>query len=114
MRKFSIPILVMTFGLGWLLNEMAVLPQVNWLWTLGLAASGVVFLIFDSINKFNFVTGSLLIVSSISSVLRQLGIIYSNAEIPALFIVLGILMFTAQILKLPNPKWILEKKEEEK
>lgn len=113
MRKFSIPILVMTFGLGWLLNELAVMPRVNWLWTLGLAASGIVFLIFD-VNKFNFVTGWMFLVSSVSSVLRQLGVIYSNAEIPALFIVLGLLMFIAQILKLPNPKWILEKKENEK
>ncbi len=103
----------MTFGLGWFLNVISILPKVNWFLTLSVAACGLIFLITDKINKFNFVIGMFLITVSISSIFRQLEKITLDMEVPVLVIVLGLLMFIAQAMKLPNPDWIIDKRRKQ-
>ena len=46
-----IPILIITVGLGWLLSVQGVMPGVDWIWTLGLAAIGVLALLVRGIDK---------------------------------------------------------------
>lgn len=109
--KYGVPILVIAFGVAWLLNVNNILPGVNWIWTAGLAVSGILLLVLDKLNKFNFVVGLFLIVAALFSILRQTGKITSAVEVPTLFILLGVLMLLAQVFKLQKPSWIMDDKK---
>jgi chromate transport protein ChrA len=101
-----LPNLVIIIGIGWLLTARGVFPMVNWIWTLALAAVGVLIIALLGLDQATFVVGPFFIVSSVLSVLRQTGQIELNTEVPILVILLGLLMFFAQILKLPPPTWL--------
>ncbi len=111
MKRFAVPILVIALGVAWLLNVQNILPGVNWIWTIGLGVSGAVILVIDKINKFNFLVGVFLMISSVFSIFRQTGKINPNVEVPTLFIILGVLMLIVQLLNLQNPSWIIDDKK---
>jgi hypothetical protein len=56
------------------------------------------------INKFSFVIGSFLLISSVCSVLRQTGRLRPDIEIPVLFIIFGVLILVSLLLPLPAPE----------
>ncbi len=103
-KRFVAPVVVIVIGLCWLLNELAILPGVDWVWTGSLAAAGILILIVEGVNKISFVLGPFLICSSIFSILRSTNVIEFNIEAPILIAILGLLMFVAEILKLPGCK----------
>lgn len=102
-RKLTVPILVITVGLAWLLNVLEVVPDVDWIWSLGLAVAGILCLTIGGISKATVVAGPLLLVASVCSVLRQTGRLHEQQEVPILVIVLGVLMLLAQLLPLDEP-----------
>jgi hypothetical protein len=65
----------------------------QWLWTLGLAATGVMTLMLGGINKQTLVVGPYLLMCAGFSVLRQLGSISFSVEIPCLVIAFGVWLF---------------------
>lgn len=97
-RRFTVPILVLTVGVAWLLNTLSIVPDVDWVWTLGLAAAGVLTLVIGGITRPTLVLGPLLLVASICSVFRQTGRLHESHEIPILVIVLGLLLLAVQFL----------------
>src|SRR6476646_6026948 len=96
MQRKSKPILIavclIALGTAWLLNNVGVMPGVNWVWTLGLAAVAVVIVGASGVDKVTVVIVPLLILASIGSVLRQTGRISANYEVPSLVIAGGILI----------------------
>ncbi len=84
-------------GLAWLLNTLNVVPDVDWVWSLGLMAAGVLTLTIGGITKTTLVVGPLLLVGSVFSVLRQTGRLQEPHEIPLLVILLGALMLWVQL-----------------
>jgi hypothetical protein len=106
------PILVIALGVTWLLNVMNVLPGVDWIWTVALAAAGVITLLFGGINKLTVVVGPFLMVGSVCSLLRQLDKLAIDREVPILTIILGLLMLLVQILDLPTPEALKPDKDE--
>jgi hypothetical protein len=103
-KGLVVPVLVIVLGVTWLLNILRVLPGVDWIWTVGLAAVGVLTLLVGGINKLTVVVGPFLMVGSVCSLLRQLDVLPIDREIPILTIALGILMLIAQVLSLPVPE----------
>lgn len=103
-KKILVPILVIIAGGAWLLNELGIMPGVDWLWSIGLATAGILTIILGKTNKTTIVTGPFLLVAALSSILRQTDRLTLNREIPILIIVLGILMLVAQFIKQPAPK----------
>ncbi len=99
----AISLLIIALGVAWLLNVTKVIPRVDWVWVMGLGVSGILLLAFAQMDRFNFVIGVSLIVSSILSVMRQTGRLVINIEAPVLFITVGILLFLSQLLPLPAP-----------
>jgi hypothetical protein len=91
---------VIALGVGWLLNAMNVIPDVNWVWTIGLAMAGVLILAVNGLNRLTIVTGPWLILASLFSMLRQTGRMDLDKEVPALVIAFGVLMLASQLLKL--------------
>jgi hypothetical protein len=97
----AISFLIVALGVAWLLNAMRVAPNLDWIWIIGLGVSGILLLTVTRLDRFNFVAGLSLIVSSVLAVLRQSGKLTVNVEAPVLFITLGILLLLAQLLPLP-------------
>lgn len=100
-KKLAVPILIIIFGVTWLLNVKQIIPGVDWMWTVGLAVAGIFNLVFGGLNKGTVVTGPFLIVASVCSFLRQTNRLPLDNEIPVLIISLGVLMLISQLLPLP-------------
>jgi len=105
------PVLIIGVGVGWLLNVLDFLHTVEWVWPVSLAVGAIVAVVFGGPNKLTFVLCPFLLVSSIFSVLRQVGRLRVNLEVPCLVILIGVLWLVAEILKLPTPQWL--KREDE-
>jgi hypothetical protein len=113
-KGLVVPVLVTVLGVTWLLNVLNVLPRVDWIYTVGLAAVGVLTLLVGGVNKLTAVVGPFLMVASICSLLRQLDALPVDREVPILTIVLGILMLIAQVLSLPLPEILKSEDVQEK
>lgn len=100
-----LPLLIIAIGVGWLLTVQGVVPDINWVWTLGLAMLGVVTYIGAGFNKFSVVVGSFFITASVLAVLRQTDRISMNVEVPVLVITLGALLLVARYPVIPIPDW---------
>src|SRR5687767_12662722 len=107
-KPVLIAVCLMALGTAWLLNNIGVMPGVNWVWTLGLAAVAVVILAASGVDKLTVVVVPLLILASIASVLRQSGRISANYEVPALVIIAGALVLISHLLPVPVPAWLVE------
>jgi hypothetical protein len=105
-------ILVTTFGVGWLISALGVSPQVNWIWTLGLAVIGLLTLAYQGLNKFSVIVGPGFIVASLFSVLRQLGYLTLDVEAPMLVVFTGILMSVAHLSIFRKPAWLFASERE--
>ena len=101
-----VPVLIIVLGVTWLLNVLQVLPAVDWVWTAGLAAVGILTLLVGGINRLTVVVGPFLLVGSICSLLRQLGSLSVDREVPILITFLGIFMLVAQVLGLSLPEFL--------
>ncbi len=111
-KRFIVPVSVILLGVTWLLNVLKILPGVDWIWTAGLAAVGILTLALGGINKLTAVIGPFLMVASVSSILRQTGRLEIDREVPILTIVLGCLLLLVQLLNIPLPE--LLRPEDEK
>jgi hypothetical protein len=109
----AISFLIVALGIAWLLNAMRVAPNLDWIWIIGLGVSGILLLTVTRMDRFNFVAGLSLIVSSVLAVLRQSGKLTVNVEAPVLFITIGILLLLAQFIPLPASAPTLDEKPPE-
>lgn len=107
-KGIALPVLMIAVGLGWLLTAHSVIPGVNWIWILGLAALGILVLALGGIDKVTVVLGPFLIIATFFSLLRQTGKISVDTEVPSLVIAAGALMLIPHIIRLPTPSWLIE------
>jgi hypothetical protein len=96
-----VPIVLILMGGGWLLSSLGVLPEIDWVWTLGLAAGGVLPFLLGGWNKGTFVTGGFFAAACVLSVLRQTGRLDVKVEVPLLVTLLGVLMLVAHHPAIP-------------
>jgi hypothetical protein len=101
-----VAVFTITFGVTLLLNNLHILPGVDWVWTGSLGVCGLLVLVAGGLNKLTCVVGPTLIVGSLLSVLRQTGRMSSDIEMPLLFIVFGVLLLIAHLLPLPPPEFM--------
>jgi hypothetical protein len=99
-------ILIITVGFGWLLTAWGYAPGINWIWTLGLGVIGVLtFILSGGVDKLSVVIGPFFLVGSMLSVLRQSERLSIDMELPILVILIGVLIFIAQLRVVPLPAW---------
>ena len=103
-RKLTVPILILTVGAAWLMNTLSVVPNLDWVWTLGLAVCGILSLTIGGITKATLVLGPLLLAASVLSILHQTGRLHENHSIPILVILLGGLLLMVQLTNLGAEK----------
>ena len=109
-----IAVLIMVGGGAWLLNNLGVLPQVDWMWTGWTGVCGLLILVLGGMNKVSIVLGPFLLVVSVVSVFHRTGAIPDKVQIPALVIVFGALLLLAVLLPVPIPKCLDERLVEKK
>lgn len=108
-------VLIIAVGAGWLMSSLGLFPQINWVWTFGLAAAGVLtFALSRGIDKFSVIVGPFFLVSSLLSIFRQQGRIPLDVEVPILVITFGILLLIAQSRVILMPSWTIETQAEKK
>ena len=107
-QTLFLPILLLTVGTGWLLTNLGVAPNIDWVWILALAVIGVLTFALGGIDKSTVVIGPFFIFASCLSILRQTGRLHLNVEMPILVITLGILLLVARSPAIPAPRWMIE------
>ncbi|MCA9019199.1 MAG: hypothetical protein KDA74_03590 [Planctomycetaceae bacterium] len=113
-KTLVLPLLIICIGTGWLLTTLGIVPNINWIWTLGLAGIGILSFAVSGIDKSTVLTGPFFIIASCLSVMRQTGRITLDVEVPILVIVVGCLLLIARSKKIPMPDWmVLEEKQQQ-
>lgn len=107
-KTLLLPLLLITLGTGWLLSTLGVVPDINWVWTLGLAVIGVATFVVCGFDKVTAVTGPFFMLTSCLSILRQTDQLPLDVEVPLLVIVSGALLMLARSRAIPVPDWITE------
>ncbi len=107
-RTLILPCLLIALGAGWLLTELRVGPDISWVWTLGLAAVGLLAFVVGGFDKVSVVVGPFFLVASGLSYLRQTGRLDIELELPILMIVAGASVLAARSPAIPSPNWILQ------
>lgn len=105
------PVLLIVVGVGWLLTVLEITPGIDWVWTLGLAAVGLLTFIVGGFDKVTIVVGPFFIITSLLSVLRQTGRLPFDIEVPVLVILAGALLLVARASFVPSPKWLTQTAE---
>ncbi len=106
-KTLVIPLLIIAIGTGWLLTTLNIVPGLNWIWILGLAITGLTSFAVSGIDKASILIGPFFLIASTLSVLRQIGYVTFNIEIPILVIVVGCLLLIARSPSIPLPKWMV-------
>lgn len=101
MSKFLIPILIIGFGVMWLLDALDVRIPVGLAWTCVLFAIGVAVLVGTGFNKDGFPWGMFFLAAGVCSILRQSGQLSVHVELPLLVILLGVLLAINQTRLIP-------------
>jgi hypothetical protein len=104
MKDAALPVVLILLGATWLLHTLNWLPDIHWLWVIGLAGAGVAILLLDGITKSSIVAGPLLILAGLMSFLRQNYALGWNIEIPVMLIAAGILMLAARSPSVPESR----------
>jgi hypothetical protein len=110
-RGAVIALLIIAIGMGWLLTSMNFGGGIDWIYTIAIAAAGVVTFALSKFNKISFVIGSFLIICSIMSLVRQMKMIKSEIEVPVLVVAFGVLVLIASTPFIPMPQFVIDAKE---
>jgi hypothetical protein len=104
-KALAIPILIIAVGVGWLLTVQGFGPGINWVWTFGLGAIGILAFLVSGFDKVSVVVGPFFLLASLLSILRQTDQLSQDSEVPILVISIGVLLLIAQLPTIPRPGW---------
>lgn len=93
-------------GVGWLLDTLDPIPKIEWVWTIGLVAAGVLVLIFGGLNKATLVLGPALLCASVLTTLEQLEYVEENLRWPIMVCAVGVLLLLVFVLPIPIPEML--------
>jgi len=106
--RLIMPILIIVVGVGWLLSDEGICPDINWVWTLGLGVIGILTVVVSKgFDKASVVIGPSFLLASLLSMLRQTGRMSLDIEVPILVIGIGALSLLAQLPAIPTPGWLI-------
>ena len=102
MRNAGLPIALLLLGLAWLLDSLHWLPDVQWVWIIGLIGAGVAIMLLDGLTKSSVVAGPLLIVAGTLSYFHQFHRLGWRFMIPIMLITAGTALLVARLPAIPN------------
>jgi hypothetical protein len=102
MRDASLPVTLIVVGLGWLLWEYRLFPDVDWIIGAGFIVAGVAVLALDGINKNTIVVGPFLVAIGLAWLAHdRLGFGW-RLIVPVMLVLLGALMLVARSGRVPE------------
>ncbi|MES2537323.1 MAG: hypothetical protein V4632_15775 [Pseudomonadota bacterium] len=104
MKDAALPIVLIVLGAVWLLNSLQLMPEVHWLWIIGMAGAGVAILILDGFTKSSIVAGPLLILAGLLSFFYQYYGLGWRFILPVMLIAAGVLMLVARSPSIPESR----------
>jgi hypothetical protein len=113
MKDAALPVLLIVAGAAWLLSSLNWLPEVHWLWILGLAGAGMAILMLDGITKSSVVAGPLLILAGLLSFFHQYYLLGWRFIIPIMLIAWGSMMLIARSPSIPESRRLRRRIESE-
>lgn len=106
-KTLLIPWMLISIGSGWLLTTLKIGPEIDWMWTLGLAVVGVLAFVIGGVNKVTVFVGPFFVAASILSILRQTNRLRVDVEVPLLVIFSGVLLLICRRPGIPAPDWLI-------
>lgn len=104
MRDAALPIVLIILGGAWLLNSLHWLPEIHWIWILGMIGAGIAIMMLDGITKSSVVAGPLLIMAGILSFFHQYYALGWRFMIPVMLIAAGLFMLAARSPSIPESR----------
>ncbi|MES2832266.1 MAG: hypothetical protein V4695_09770 [Pseudomonadota bacterium] len=101
MRDAGLPIALLLLGIAWLLDSLHLLPDIQWVWVIGLCGAGVAILLLEGVTKSSVVTGPLLIIAGILSFFHQFHGLGWRYVIPVMLIATGAVLLISRSSTLP-------------
>ena len=102
MKDASLPVTLIAVGLGWLLWEFRLFPDVDWIIALGFIAGGIAVMAIDGVNKSSVVIGPFLIAVGLAWLLHDRYGTHWRYIIPVMLVLLGALMLVARSPRVPE------------
>jgi chromate transport protein ChrA len=102
MRDASLPVALIVVGLGWLLWEFRLFPDVDWIISLCFVVGGVLVLALDGINKNSVVIGPFLVGIGVAWFVHDRYYMPWRIIVPGLLVWLGVLMLVARSQRIPD------------
>ena len=102
MKDASLPVTLIVIGLGWLLWELRLFPDIDWIVSAGFVVVGVAVLVIDGVNKNSIVIGPFLIAVGIAWFAHDRYWVGWRFIIPALLVLLGVLLLVARSARIPE------------
>lgn len=104
MRNAGFPVVLIVIGAAWLLHSLHLVPDIHWLWILGLSGAGIGILVLDGITKSSIVAGPMLILAGIMSYCRQYYELGWRFILPIMLIAAGMLMLASRSPSIPESR----------
>jgi hypothetical protein len=102
MKDASLPVTLIAVGLGWLLWEFRLFPDIDWVISLAFIAAGVALMAIDGINKNTIVVGPFLIGIGAAWLLHDRYGTHWRYIVPVMLVFLGLLMLVARSSRVPE------------
>ena len=102
MRDASLPVALIVVGLGWLLWEFRLFPDIDWVIALCFVVGGVLVLALDGVNRNSVVIGPFLVGIGIAWFVHGRYYMPWRIVVPALLVWLGLLMLVARSPRIPE------------
>ncbi|MGE5170625.1 MAG: hypothetical protein ACM3JC_09665 [Rudaea sp.] len=102
MRDASLPVTLIVVGLGWLMWEFRLFPDIDWIIGLGFIVGGIAVLALDGINKNSVVIGPFLIAVGVAWLVHDRYGTHWRFIVPVMLVFLGALMLGARSSKVPE------------
>jgi len=104
MKDASLPVTLIAVGLGWLLWQFRLFPDLDWIISIGFIAGGVGVLIADRITKTSIVVGPLLISLGLAWAAHDRYRVSWSLLTPILLVLVGVLMLIARNPAIPDKR----------
>ena len=102
MKDASLPVTLIAVGIGWLLWEFRLFPDIDWVISLAFIGAGVAVMAIDGINRNSVVVGPFLIAIGIAWLIHDRYGTQWRYIIPFMLVILGVLMLVARSPRVPE------------